>query len=584
MRGLAWSTVGLVANFITVLVAGTLAGDVPAGAAPTEVAAFAIASELAAASTSSLESAPSLVGRGVTAGAVHPLALLSVDDTRLAISALGRDWEIVLEPRSPLSDTARAELGDVTLPDFFGGHVIGDERSWVRLARDDERLSGQLFADGTLYRIVPPRVAGGAQGHRLVRVGKGALPGVASTRAVDPRPFVSRAMRVGIVVDSRYDEHHDGQGLARALTIMNGVDGLYREQLGLTVVVERVRVLDEPAGDPMRDENGTIEAVLTAFRDVRLGDPGLPADLALVHLFSGHETVDDVIGLGWIDTVCRVDGYDVSMSTPFVFDTLLSAHEIAHNLGALHDEDTRCDTDDTGGGTSAHGLMEERLSEDTGTGFSACSLERLQRALGADCLADSLDLALDVNLEAGVDPGSWRVNVSVGNADPFRTARTVRTRTRFPPGGRIEETSAGCEVLDELIVCEHGDLAPATTDTITVLAHAPAAGGDTALVAVIDAGEFVDSDPGNDRVMLDLVTVDERPANAPAVREPMADAAVATGGGAGDEGGGGHPGAPLLLALIASLAGRRRSRRACRIECYRSRSTEYTATLSSASR
>ena len=516
---------------------------------------------------------------------VHPLVLLAADDARLAFSALGRDWEIALEPRELLSPAARAELADTDLPRLYGGHVIGDGSSWVRVSRDADRLSGHLFTDGELYRIEPPpdgspdpsfdatgesaNPGSEGGGYRLLRVGTGA--GAALLPRAANAPGVSRAMRVGIVVDSRYDEHHDGRGLARALGVMNGVDGLYREQLGLAVVVERVRVHDDPASDPVRTRGGTIEEVLTAFRGIRLGDPGLPADLALVHLFSGHETSDDVIGLGWIDTVCRVDGYDVSMSTPFAFDTLLSAHEIAHNLGALHDEDPLCAASDDG--TPSGGLMEERLSKATVTEFSACSLERLRRALGADCLLDSLDLALDVLVSPADAPGGvpeeWRLAVGVTNEDPFRTASAVRTRTRLPAGGRVVEASAGCSASDELLVCEHGDIAPEADTTIAVRVTLPD-GGARDVVVAIDPGTFVDSDPANDRVTLALGA----PTAMPAVRRPaddgdgapLADAGAmpGAGGGAGDgtegEGGIGRAGAPLL-AMLATLARGRRRRR-----------------------
>ena len=526
---------------------------------------------------------------------VHPLVLLAADDARLAFSALGRDWEIALEPRELLSPAARAELADTDLPRLYGGHVIGDGSSWVRVSRDADRLSGHLFTDGELYRIEPPpdgspdpsfdatgesaNPGSEGGGYRLLRVGTGA--GAALLPRAASAPAVSRAMRVGIVVDSRYDEHHGGRGLARALGVMNGVDGLYRDQLGLAVVVERVRVHDDPASDPVRTRGGTIEEVLTAFRGIRLGDPGLPADLALVHLFSGHETSDDVVGLGWIDTVCRVDGYDVSMATPFAFDTLLSAHEIAHNLGALHDEDPLCAARD--GGAPPGGLMEERLSKTTVTGFSACSLERLRRALGADCLLDSLDLALDVLVSPTDAPdgvsGEWRLAVGVTNGDPFRTASAVRTRTRLPADAVIVGASAGCLASGELLVCEHGDIAPEADATVAVRVTLPDGGAREAVVVIVP-GTFVDSDPANDRVTLELGA----PLAMPAARRPAddgdgappADAGTTPGAGGGSaegdtegEGGAGRAGAPLLAALVA-LAWRRGRRGVP----YRSRSTE----------
>jgi len=523
----------------------------------------------------------------IGAGQVHPLELLALDDERMLFSALGRDWDISLEPRSLLSAAVLADIGDRELPRLLGGRVVGDTRSWVRLARTAERLSGHLFADDTLYRIEPPTPD---EGYRLIRVGRDLVPSRLRPRARDGAPLVSRAMRIGIVIDSRYDERSDGAGLARALGIMNGVDGLYRDQLGLAVVIDQVRVHDDPESDPMRTRGGTVEEVLTAFRDVRRDDPGLSDDLALVHLFSGHEDPDEVIGLGWIDTVCRLDGYDVSMSTPFPFDTLLSAHEIAHNLGALHDEDPRCAVGPDG--TIERGVMEERLSGTTTGEFSACSLERLQRTLGADCFVDSLDLALDVRATLGIEAAQRLVAVRVVNTDPWRTARAVSTRARFPDGTVLSDASAGCAVEGTLLACEHGDVAPEATSAVAVLATLGPGAGAAELAATITHGTRVDSEPGNDRVSLRLrdigvpgsqtamaipaesTVVDAAPIVA---HEPPADEALraddGTVAGGGSAGGGGDGGRALLSLLAAVVLVRRRSRQRAG-GAQRSRSTE----------
>ena len=60
------------------------------------------------------------------------------------------------------------------------------------------------------------------------------------------------------------------------------------------------------------------------------------SSVSLAHLFSGNTAIDEPVGLAWIDTACRSDGYDVGISTPYQHDILLAAHEIAHNLGLGH--------------------------------------------------------------------------------------------------------------------------------------------------------------------------------------------------------------------------------------------------------
>ena len=82
--------------------------------------------------------------------------------------------------------------------------------------------------------------------------------------------------------------------------------------------------------------------MLRGLRAYRMQSTLLGNEVSLVHLFSGSRAIDEPVGLAWIDTACRSDGYDVGLSTPYQHDILLAAHEIAHNLGALHDSETAC--------------------------------------------------------------------------------------------------------------------------------------------------------------------------------------------------------------------------------------------------
>ena len=81
-------------------------------------------------------------------------------------------------------------------------------------------------------------------------------------------------------MDSRFNEFHNGRGLARALTIINGVDGLYQSQFGLALIVDSIRVYDDPTTDPLREQPGDVTTLLSAFRSARLTD----IELSLIHI------------------------------------------------------------------------------------------------------------------------------------------------------------------------------------------------------------------------------------------------------------------------------------------------------------
>ncbi len=278
---------------------------------------------------------------------------------------------------------------------------------------------------------------------------------------------VTRAIRMGIVVDSRFNEAHQQRGLARALSIINSVDAIYQSQLGIALIVEAISVYDDPNTDPMRGFNGTVDQLLTSFRSIRLNDPKLPADLGLVHLFSGHRDPDRIIGLGWINTACRVDGYDISMSTPFPFDALLTAHEVAHNLGALHDDHEQCHVD---ANRSASTLMWPKLSSDTTAEFSACSIRSVQGAKNASCNINNIDVAVSMNTYPTSETLRRSLVIRVHNNDSLQRASLLTSVTEFPVGTTFSDISAGCQIDGNSAYCDHGSVKAGETHSASVTA------------------------------------------------------------------------------------------------------------------
>jgi hypothetical protein len=269
------------------------------------------------------------------------------------------------------------------------------------------------------------------------------------------RQRVTRAIRIGIVIDSRFNDVHNQRGLARALSIINAVDGIYQEQLGVAIELEGIRVYDNPDTDPMRDQGGTVETILNNFRQLRLEDERLSPDLTLVHLFTGHKDPESIIGLGWLNTACRVDGFDLSVSTPYPFDTLLTAHEIAHNLGAFHDDDPRCAVFDL---PQNNTLMWSNISGNTTNTFSACSVQSMQASIQDSCNLDNIDMSLALQAYRGNQTLQRSILIEVQNTDFARTARSVQSVTRFPDGTALSNISAGCTVEQNLLRCNHGDM------------------------------------------------------------------------------------------------------------------------------
>lgn len=410
--------------------------------------------------------------------------VFSPDTNHLSIQLAEKQWSIELTQKPLLGSLSRIQQAFYDAPVFYKGIVTGHQDSWVRMtlstnesSETEQVLTGHVYVDDTLYEL---QHLDDNSGYAIATLGSVELvplrePTNSSFRSLSSRTTFGentpapRAIKIGIVVDSKYNEHYNGRGLAHALGVINGVDGIYQSQLGLALVVETFQVYDDPATDPLYNNPGGVEQVLDHYREIRFNDAEMPADLALVHLFTGLEDPQKVIGLGWIDTACRVDGYDLSMSTPFTYDILLSAHEIAHNLGAVHDDDPNCQTDPSITGSE---IMWLELSGNTRPQFSACSIDRMRSALDASCVVDNIDLGLQLtSVPIGGDENQRQMVVSVSNKDNSRIARQVQSSTRFPAAARLGNTPSGCVITANIMNCLHGNIAPSGYSTVSVNAE-----------------------------------------------------------------------------------------------------------------
>ncbi len=483
-----------------------------------------------------------------------PATVKMSDDAQfLSVTTADQYWHIQLETKRLLGGLAEVQKTEFNVPTFYNGHIIGDSSSWARITRESPAthdstvhetantlFSGSVFTNGVLYQLEYQQPKGE---HVIRALNEPAmnqpltpLP-VLTPRAVDESAQALHAIKIGIVIDSRYNEYHNGRGLAHALGIINGVDGLYQEQLGLAVVVEKFRVYDNPVTDPLRNSDSAVDQVLNSLRDLRLNDAELPADLALVHLFSGHGDPEKVIGLGWISTACRVDGYDLSLSTPFPYDVLLAAHEIAHNLGAPHDNDAQCRTDNT---ITGFEVMWSELSGNTQPNFSACSLNEMQAILGASCVADNIDIGIALAAQSTVNDFEQHVQLSVVNNDLSRIARGTRSITTFPTNTTLYGQSAGCTINQSTMSCEHPSLDPGQSTEVSVtatFAHI----SNPVVSTEISSDIFTDTHQQNNRatVQADVGEVDTPSADQPTLTAAAGvptnnqRPAIAQGGSAG---------------------------------------------------
>ena len=385
---------------------------------------------------------------------------------RVAVNVNGADLQLLLVP-SPLTRQTQwldGGLADQLPPSvgIYDGSVEGIADSWVRVVLRNSSITGSVHMNGKQHKLYPDNLIGtldyyqprtrNAEGVRTVKSeladsvqGLDALiaPPAELQQALQAKSRTIntdvRAVPVSIVIDSQFNRYYAGEGLSEALNNLNIADGIYR-QFGLALVLDEAVTLAEES-DPLNHGRVTLETILRRFRDYRLQYTSLFGQSALTYLFTGNPRSDATLGLAWIDTACRTDGYDVGVTTPSRFGDVLLTHELGHSLGAQHDTDTACDTNE-------QSLMWPNISSRTESEFSECSKTSVMQSRSKQCLNNSVDLTLTASSTGTT------VSFEVVNPDASLTLDAqLLIETSFPdqlqwPAGcqRQTPTSAKCFV------------------------------------------------------------------------------------------------------------------------------------------
>lgn len=514
---------------------------------------------------------------------------------RLSFQAAGRDWQVLLRPNARLAghaggaDTAAFEghLAGATgswarvtrIDGALWGLLHDGHELWViEPTADVANLAGPggpvgPVGSGTgnaIYRmsdtLVDPAAMSCATGRstlapRMLRgdLAMTMLAGELAQVARSTADGVFATTPLSIVADDEFRRLALDAGRQpedEILIRMNNADGIYRQQVGVNFQLRNIRVLETTPELLSPDEPGEL---LDGFKDYLAADRELRRGVALSHLLTGRNLSSDngngngqTLGIAYVSSgtgtgvLCGQGADRGSFAWEFgsaltavrrqrnvALDTLVIAHEIGHNFGAVHDgEEPPCeDTPDSGF------IMATRLGVGV-TEFSACSLDTMlpfaERALAAGCLLDATLAEVAVVLpvtSVSVQVGApFSFSIDVRNNGTVALER-VRLETQVPAGLTVASADTGgaaCTVEGARIRCELGPLEVSAGRRIEHRLQATAVG-----TYRLDFSASADA------------ALTEATASATVVAQAPPPA---------PEGGGGSPGAPLLLLLGLALA------------------------------
>jgi hypothetical protein len=457
---------------------------------------------------------------------------------RLDFTAFGRSWQLELAPNGRLTEALGGSVAVGGL-DLYRGRMAGEPDSWLRLTRESTGHWTGLLWDGAelyavesgravddalrrpapgngapvLFRLADMRLAPGALACAAGAGRDGAAPSAKADYDGLVRELaktVESELDIAVLADAEFAARHPDP-LAALATRLNNIDGIFAEQVGVTLNVTDFRVFTA-TDDPLTDSTdpSTLLADLGGYKSRQ---PDL-SGLGLVHLYTGRDLDDSTAGIAYIGALCS-SRFGAGLSEgrrTATTDSLIGAHEIGHNFGAPHDgeDGSVCQS------TPETFLMAAQLNGSST--FSACSLEQIAPEVAtALCLRNlpdaDMSIAASASSATALEGTGLTLEVTATNLGTA-TAELVSMSIDLPTGLRLEDAGSLCTAAAGGAECTLGTVAAGSSAVAGLGLSAVSAGRTT-----VDVEVRADSD----------VQPSNNTASVPVRIDPAADLGISVG-------------------------------------------------------
>ncbi len=356
----------------------------------------------------------------------------------------------------------------------YKGFVVGFDDSWVRVSNVDGKWQGAVSIYGSLYFIEDNSVlstgalestngmtampanemdelmgtcGSGDDDHSMLShmpveaiSSSGPASPLAATFAeicAEEVDGICIIAEVEIAFDDQFEALFGAQANAQATSIINIVDGHYVNDLKIsidTITIEMGTNIFDPTNDA-----GLLLDDIEAKKNAGM-IPFLKNNNALTHLVTARNFNGSTLGVAYLGTVCRADGFSTGTSSLFIdggvpnipLSAIVVAHELAHNLGSDHD----------GAGVNvACPINTNIMSPGLGPGissFSSCSADSIEAVIsGLATPEQCMDFPADVSIgENAGNNGALNANLE------FTSSHTVSLENGFLTVNQLQISGA----------------------------------------------------------------------------------------------------------------------------------------------
>lgn len=276
-----------------------------------------------------------------------------------------------------------------------------------------------------------------------------------------------RILEVATDADYQFYQIHGAETNAYIRAVLNAVDVIYTSSIGI-----RLKVVSQRVATTNQGASGIISA-LSLLENFRASPFASSSRADIRHLFTGREIEGLTIGIAYVAAVCTANGkYGVGLSNNVGagLQPYLAAHEIAHNLSAVHD------------GTP-QSIMNPAITE-ANNQFTPQTLASIYAFVGTtgSCLATE-ELSRATVVVDPTDPSRFSANVSflTTSSDTCRvTLYGSADARRFIPLATRTVQAQGSGSLSEI---PFAAVSPSLTSSQTFLFKAKVSCGNSRLVS-----------------------------------------------------------------------------------------------------